>query len=881
MKIRTEGRGLESDVCQSNKRPKLEETMRPHLSETEELKLDKNRTKGYIEKNVKAVVLPEKCKDGEGGEDEEEEESTYPALVLDGASGTGKTQQAFALLKNGERVVYLLMADAPLGTNDQKIYKAMREFIDMEDLLQKLKNAVKYCEQEQRKEENKQNDLFSVDYLRDYIKMKHPLAEEIELVIEAIKKNIVKYVGANDILKKERYSDRSLDGVVLFADEALPSNTHNWESKEVGLSALFRKMQDLNISKDNLFFDSDDFDNPYDGDETKKRKAEKRKAKIKYANEMRKLVAEMDEINEKTGVHPKRLLQFTRNFGRALGMRVVMAGTGATVANMVKSHYQRDSDTLTHGRTGEADVGWVECEFMWRKMHVNDFEMLFQNKQSQLDAGENSSTFLEEVKEERPLVAQIIGREWREKKYGLKKGDLTSEESKFLLLCLKDQLQATKPGINFQSMMIWRTGAWLERTLITPSPFRLQPADLVKGHFFEPAVVTVVGEDRPYVGRGLEQILTVSSSLRLFINRAKVDKNVFWSVSLSKNPDKACPKFSDNNSSISESFAGVEYTLSHCVQQCLAREPLLAVALSTIQCDTRPDQLFSGVKEIWKESSVQHSTGSVDGELNELMSFLAIQHACYGDELGSTKPVSAFIENVRAILECKTDGVRGIKAASRILWGEESRIVKTQKSLPRSYWYPISKVDDMVKFLKKKGTVIVEKTLEGLTEDEKKERVFQKYKQYWDKKKIGELVENTEMPWLVPACSYVKLKEKIDKFPTLFKDLNIAGLVPGEEHKAPFDARAFSWKKGAPLEWLFEFKARRGEYGPSAARNDLDKKIKEEGKVACHAMLIAVRGKGDSECYIWNSDKDLEDENDGAAEEEKGKKLRILLLLSV
>jgi len=132
-------------------------------------------------------------------------------------------------------------------------------------------------------------------------------------------------------------------------------------------------------------------------------------------------------------------------------------------------------------------------------------------------------------------------------------------------------------------------------------------------------------------------------------------------------------------------------------------------------------------------------------------------------------------------------------------------------------------------------------------------------------------------------------------------ELNIAGLVPGEEHGAPFDARALSWKEGAPLEWLFECKARSGEYSAVAARDDLEKKIKEEEekqKAISHAMLIAVRGEGNTKCYVWYDNDLLEHDppnditNAGAADDnknpisesqayqqEKENKLRILLLI--
>ena len=76
----------------------------------------------YLGKDVKVVLLPKKYHSRN-----RTEENTYPPLVLDGASGTGKTQQAFALLKSGKQVVYLVMANPPRGKKEQGIYNKMRK----------------------------------------------------------------------------------------------------------------------------------------------------------------------------------------------------------------------------------------------------------------------------------------------------------------------------------------------------------------------------------------------------------------------------------------------------------------------------------------------------------------------------------------------------------------------------------------------------------------------------------------------------------------------------------------------------------------------------------------------------------------------------------
>jgi hypothetical protein len=55
----------------------------------------------------------------------------FPWLILDGASGAGKTQQVFAMLKNGERLAYQLLV--PEMENEQKIYAEMRSLNEVSD----------------------------------------------------------------------------------------------------------------------------------------------------------------------------------------------------------------------------------------------------------------------------------------------------------------------------------------------------------------------------------------------------------------------------------------------------------------------------------------------------------------------------------------------------------------------------------------------------------------------------------------------------------------------------------------------------------------------------------------------------------------------------
>jgi hypothetical protein len=56
-------------------------------------------------------------------------------------------------------------------------------------------------------------------------------------------------------------------------------------------------------------------------------------------------------------------LRFLRNFGLALGMRVVMAGTGATAANMIGLANPGFGTPASASRLRSADIGWMEICF--------------------------------------------------------------------------------------------------------------------------------------------------------------------------------------------------------------------------------------------------------------------------------------------------------------------------------------------------------------------------------------------------------------------------------------------------------------------------------------------------------------------------------------
>jgi hypothetical protein len=164
-------------------------------------------------------------------------------------------------------------------------------------------------------------------------------------------------------------------------------------------------------------------------------------------------------------------LRFLRNFGHALGMRVVMAGTAATAANMIG--VANPSGVTPASRSGPADIGWMEIYFLCSP--VTPFATAKHLERPWLAA------LLENCDTSRGMESSVLG---------TLANDI-SNEKKFSL----------------ENRLLWLAGPWLASTSeFQVSPFKLRAAELVRGHFFEPAIVVRSDSKRPYVGTGLARV---------------------------------------------------------------------------------------------------------------------------------------------------------------------------------------------------------------------------------------------------------------------------------------------------------------------------------------------------------------------------------------
>ncbi|KAL7580537.1 hypothetical protein ACA910_003665 [Epithemia clementina (nom. ined.)] len=735
----------------------------------------------YLEPHVEAVQLPVMFNQDE----------TYPALILDGASGVGKTQQAFALLKdysgkeaNQDKLVYLLMSDALADENVQRIYKEMALETQMRNLKNAFDEAIVDLAAQQK---TSYQDMFSVANLKYMV---HPSNEESD----SLKKFVAEMFFARMWYDK---TDKNLKKHGRPRDLQLDSHM-------------------LNIIKNDILF--------------------------------------VDEALPKNGnyEHANRL-RFVRNLGRALGMRTVFAGTAASAANMLAA--TPSSSVAEASRSGDAEQGWVQCVFVWQPISDQTFLKQLSDALTELQFEDDFALqgFIQELKYERPLMSTLV----------LKSLDAAAKESKswpaFLEHVLKTvgrELNKTKK-IDNKAQLVWLSGAWLAGTRVSPSHYLMKGPELVKHHFFEPCISTQLESCIPFLRGEFATVERRSGPIRVCINREKGGDTVFWAVTIIESDQGVDQyKLSDENSALTTSFQQVEYAIKNCVQQCLAREPLLACALSTM-ATMNPAQLHKAIEESWNESIFQQTSGKVDGEVHEHASFIALQLACNA-KWGFRCTVSEFIDRFISYMSMKEGEELKNDVKSKLGW--KSNEEQARDKITFQFGMPGLGTKEKWEKLEKDfaGTKEVKDLLQ--CNNEEINQVFKKkVMEMWDDlfgNKITEKLTEVEMPWLIPACSKRDLRAKMKASPSLLTGLNVAGLVLGEEQDSPFDAKAYTWDKDQDdPEWVFEFKARRGTYSLSEGKKDLEKKIirlsGEDQESPRHAILVAVSGMQDSQCCVW------------------------------
>ena len=399
----------------------------------------------------------------------------------------------------------------------------------------------------------------------------------------------------------------------------------------------------------------------------------------------------------------------------------------------------------------------------------------------------------------------------------------------------------TQRRLSDEAKLIWLSGCWLSSmSPLPPSPFAMGPADLVKDHFFEPALA-VSEQDNIYMGLGNTHLQRIPGPLQMVLQHYEDAESAWWFLASN------C-----NQAGFSSDFEGIESALSHCVQPCLATEPVLAVSLSICH-EVLPEKFHEEFSKLWNSSLQQRTIGSLGGSLNDYFFFAALQMACHGinrNERLFPNTLSA-ASMVKRLWEYLSPGQQGppsgyiLRTATynNIKWGYDFR--NYSESRPK-------------------------RTLEYSYGKEGND----------DETSINNVHETTMMPWLVPACSHERLMKTIQETQrgkqSLFSEMHIAGLVPEfNESTSGLDASAYLWegenlKCPAPLEWIFEFQRQPAEpYSMTqlcdhledkcaslSKKNNYDKALPND-TTKFHSMLVALTGSVQSECRIWLDDEQL------------------------
>jgi len=206
------------------------------------------------------------------------------------------------------------------------------------------------------------------------------------------------------------------------------------------------------------------------------------------------------------GKRGKRL-RFIRNVGRLMRMRVVLAGTAATATNMIPEKYVPPSVS----RTEVPECAWAEIMFSWIQMEETVLKKLVPVSLLDKMSLVNSLDLQDAIGKERPLLAVLF-------KNILERN---SEGGKITLInviqVIKWELQKRK-RLSREKHVLWLAGPWLDGDQRMSSSFRIQASELVRDHFFEPAMARYTHSRKPILGPTFDKIERRSSPLRLGIN---------------------------------------------------------------------------------------------------------------------------------------------------------------------------------------------------------------------------------------------------------------------------------------------------------------------------------------------------------------------------
>ena len=416
-------------------------------------------------------------------------------------------------------------------------------------------------------------------------------------------------------------------------------------------------------------------------------------------------------------------------------------------------------------------------------------------------------------------------------------------------LCRNKRINEEEEGYR----MVWLTGVYLMKDTLHSCPCMIRSTEMVRRHYFEPRAKSVeqgirsVGE--AYVGK---QSTIESPLVTRIIKCSPLDYEAHSSKEMGSQWVMEIKKDGEKMTAITKDFSSVTNVLAAlCTQQCLIKEPLLAIALST-QHRLSIEEFHHGIYKCFVESHSERCHDALCGEQVELIVFAALQMA-NGNEIEKPNSLKDFIDKLIEYLHPKIEfKVKALNQSFIEEFGLENVI----------YLEPTPKVTFDINKLGTRLSIIERIMEENVKEKEALPTVCLVNEEDCERHKV---------PWLVPGYTEPELQTH-SSYQDLFGETYVGALIPKGIQSDHFDMSAVKWPPKDNIEtlWKFEVKARSNGYTMNEAITDLIKKCGDrKNDSGLHdAMLIAIRRKRRTEYTAWTVEKN-------------GKKyIRVILLIA-
>jgi len=323
-------------------------------------------------------------------------------------------------------------------------------------------------------------------------------------------------------------------------------------------------------------------------------------------------------------------IRFLRNTSRTLGFPEVVAGSGATVANLMSTvpEVVPTEEELARGPSSFSPnsplVLWATVSMLQRPILCAQWDQLHWC-----------------FRMERPYTVELV-QEAILQRQGMSVGILVEE-------CVDSLTTKLSKAMRFpvESKLEWLSGSMVESQQRQHHPLFSSPSTLIQKHFFNPATALDANAN-PFLGKGLVS----------YTRREGLDVNIAsrwyksclpsaWSVFYEESDDER------RRGNVAADFDGVEFAFYTLRPSMLCRRAIPGYMLSRSRFTVAR---FHEVASLVKQEILKQGSKGND-EVNERLAFIAIQLACR-EHFPSTTCVSSFVECLREYLCLKQDKLR-------------------------------------------------------------------------------------------------------------------------------------------------------------------------------------------------------------------------------